>query len=31
MKDVMTFDEAHYFDIVTATTPNVVQEEKITQ
>lgn len=31
MKDVMTFDEAHYFDIGTAQTPNVVLGGVITQ
>lgn len=31
MKDVMTYDEAHYFDIGTAQTPNVVLGGVITQ
>lgn len=31
MKDVMTYDEAHYFDIGTSQTPNVVLGGVITQ
>lgn len=31
MKDVMTYDEAHYFDIGTTSTPNVVLGGVITQ
>lgn len=31
MKDVMTYDEAHYFDIGTASSPNVVLGGVITQ